>query len=125
MVEKVGPTVELSGPAKRLTVYVGESDAYNHHSVALEIVQRAHSAGLAGATVMRGIEGYGASNHIHTTRLLSLSDDLPICISIIDREEALLAFAEDLGELVRGGLVVMEDVQVLHYRPHESGGSQQ
>jgi PII-like signaling protein len=82
--------MELSGPAKRLTVFVGEQDAYDHHSVALEVVHRAHAAGLAGATVIRGVEGYGASNHIHTSRLLSLSDDLPLCIIIVDRAEAPL-----------------------------------
>jgi PII-like signaling protein len=114
--------VTLTGPAKRLTIYVGEQDTYKHHSVATEIVHRAHSAGLAGATVFRGIEGYGATNHIHTTRILSLSDDLPISIVIIDRAEAIEAFADEIAELVGGGLVLIEDVMVLGYRPHERDG---
>jgi hypothetical protein len=114
--------MELNGPAKRLTIFVGEHDTYKHHSVALEVVHRAHAAGLAGATVLRGIEGYGASNHIHTTRFLSLSDDLPLCIVIVDRAEAIESFAAQLAELVEGGLVIVEDVEVLHYVRHDPGG---
>lgn len=113
--------MELNGAAKRLTVLVGEADTYQHHSVALEIVHRAHAAGLAGATVFRGIEGYGASNHIHTTRLLSLSNDLPVCIVIVDRAEAIDGFVPQLDELVDGGLIMVEDVTVLRYRRHEGG----
>jgi len=113
--------VELTGPAKRLTVFVGEADTHQHHSVALEIVHRAHAAGLAGATVFRGIEGFGASNHIHTTRLLSLSDDLPLCIVIVDSAEAIDGFVGQLDELVGGGLVTVEDVEVLRYVPHDRG----
>lgn len=114
--------MELSGAAKRLTIVVGEQDTFHHHSVAQEIVQRAHAAGLAGATVFRGVEGFGASHHLHTTRILSLSDDLPICIVIVDRAEALERFAATLDELVEGGLVVMEDVQVLRYVRHDRAG---
>jgi PII-like signaling protein len=115
--------VELTGPAKRLTVFVGEHDTYQHHSVAQEIVHRAHAAGLAGVTVFRGIEGYGASNHIHTTRLLSLSDDLPLCIVIVDGGEAIDGFVAQLDELVEGGLVIVEDVEVLRYVPHDRDGA--
>jgi PII-like signaling protein len=110
--------MELTGPARRLTIFVGEHDRYRHHSVALEIVHRAHAAGLAGATVFRGVEGYGASHHIHTTRLLSLSEDLPLCIVIVDSPEAIDAFAAHLEELVSGGLVLVEDVEVLRYVRH-------
>jgi len=114
--------MELSGPAKRLTVFVGEHDTYQHHSVALEIVHRAHRAGLAGATVFRGIEGFGASNHIHTTRLLSLSDDLPLCIVVVDRAEAIERFVGELDDLVEGGLVIVEDVEVRRYVRHGEAG---
>ena len=110
--------MELRGPAKRLTVIVGERDVY-HHSVALEIVHRAHAAGLAGATVFRGVEGYGASNRMHTSRLLSLSDDLPVCVVIVDRAQAIEDFVEQLDELVEGGLVVVEDVDVRRYTRHD------
>ena len=111
--------MELSGPAKRLTIFIGERDqAGHHHSLASEIVKQAHAAGLAGVTVFRGVEGYGKSNHIHTTRILSLSDDLPVSIVIVDRADAVTAFAEQVLELVEGGLVTIEDVEVLHYVHH-------
>src|SRR5674476_1099390 len=64
--------VPLLGKAQRLSVYIDETVQYKHHPLYTEIVHRAHAHGMAGATVLRGIEGYGASNHIHTTRLLSL-----------------------------------------------------
>jgi PII-like signaling protein len=111
--------MDLSGPAKRLTIFVGEHDTYKRHSVALEIVHRAHGAGLAGATVFRGIEGFGASNHIHTTRFLSLSDDLTLCIVIVDTAAAIDAFVPTLGVIIEGGLMIVEDVEVLRYVRHE------
>jgi len=107
--------MKLEGPARRLTIFVGESDSYQHHSLATEIVHRAHAAGLAGATVVRGIEGFGASNHVHTTRVLSLSSDLPIVVIIIDAAEPIDAFVPQLDELITEGLVVIEDVEVITY----------
>ncbi|MBX7159755.1 MAG: DUF190 domain-containing protein [Acidimicrobiia bacterium] len=105
----------LEGSRQRLTVYVGESDRHGHTPLATEIVRRAHAAGLAGATVFRGVEGYGASNHIHTTRILSLSDDLPMAIVVVDTHDAIAAFLPQLDELVTEGLVVVEDVTVVKY----------
>ena len=107
--------MKLEGPQQRLTIYIGESDRHGHTPLATEIVQRAHAAGLAGASVFRGVEGYGASNHIHTTRILSLSDDLPIAIVIVDRPDAITAFLPDLDELITEGLVVVEDIHVVKY----------
>lgn len=107
--------MKLEGHQQRLTIYLGESDRHGHTPLATEIVHRAHAAGLAGASVFRGIEGYGASNHIHTTRILSLSDDLPIAIVIVDRPDAIAPFLEQLDELITGGLVIVEDVEVVKY----------
>jgi PII-like signaling protein len=107
--------MKLEGPQQRLTIYIGESDRHGHTPLATEIVQRAHAAGLAGASVFRGVEGYGASNHIHATRILSLSDDLPIAIVIVDRPDAIRAFVSQLDELITEGLVVLEDVEVVKY----------
>ena len=74
----------LHGPATRLTVFLGDSDQWHHKPLYTEIVHRAQQAGMAGATVLRGVEGFGPSNHLHTTRILSLSEDLPVAIVIVD-----------------------------------------
>jgi PII-like signaling protein len=107
--------MEISGPALRLTVVLGESDQWHHKPVYTEIVHRAHAAGMAGASVFRGIEGYGRANHIHTTRILSLSEDLPVTVVIVDAEEKVRAFLPELEELLTGGLAVIEPVEVVRY----------
>ncbi len=107
--------MKLEGTATRLTIFIGEEDSFEHHSLAAEIVRRAHKAGLAGATVLRGVEGFGASNHVHTTRILSLSNDLPIVIVVIDEAERITAFLPQLDELVTEGLVVTDEVHVVKY----------
>jgi PII-like signaling protein len=107
--------VRLHGPAKRLSVFLGESDRHHHRPLYVEIVHRAHAAGLAGATVLRGIEGFGASRHVHTTRLLSLTEDLPVVVVVVDAADRIERFARELDELITEGLVVVEDVQVVRY----------
>ncbi|HEV2993817.1 MAG TPA: DUF190 domain-containing protein [Acidimicrobiia bacterium] len=107
--------MKTEGPAERLTIFVGESDQHHHKPLYSEIVHRAHAAGLAGATVLRGIEGYGASDHVHTTRILSLSEDLPVVIVIVDSPEHIDAFLPELDELITEGLVVREHVDVVKY----------
>ncbi|MFE7271376.1 DUF190 domain-containing protein [Streptomyces sp. NPDC057623] len=105
----------LTGRALRLTVFVGEHDTWHHKPLYAEIVHRAHAAGLAGASVFRGIEGFGASSLIHTSRLLSLSEDLPVAIVIVDTEERVRAFLPQLDELVTEGLVTLDDCEVIRY----------
>lgn len=105
----------LNGRATRLSIFIGEDDLWHHKPLYREIVHRAHAAGLAGATVLRGIEGYGASNHIHTTRLLSLSEDLPLLIVIVDTEERVRGFLPQLEELVAEGMVLVDEVEVVRY----------
>ena len=114
--------MKLEGPQRRLTIFIGEGDHHGRTPLATEIVQRAHGAGLAGATVLRGVEGFGASNHLHTTRILSLSDDLPIVITIIDTTERIDAFVPELEELITEGLVIIDDVHVVRYvgRPKDA-----
>ncbi|HEY5187146.1 MAG TPA: DUF190 domain-containing protein [Actinomycetes bacterium] len=107
--------MEIAGPALRLTVVLGESDQWHHKPVYTEIVHRAHSAGMAGTSVFRGIEGYGRANHIHTTRILSLSEDLPVTVVIVDAEEKVRAFLPELEELLTGGLAIVEPVEVVRY----------
>ncbi|MEU9570959.1 DUF190 domain-containing protein [Streptomyces massasporeus] len=105
----------LTGRALRLTVFVGERDTWHHKPLYSEIVHRAHAAGLAGASVFRGIEGFGASSLIHTSRLLSLSEDLPIAVVIVDTEPRVRAFLPQLDELVSEGLVTLDDCEVIRY----------
>ena len=107
--------MRLTGTALRLTIMVGESDNWHHKPLFTEIVHRAHAAGLAGATVLHGIEGYGASSLIHTTRLLSLTEDLPVVIVIIDEHQRVRDFLPQLDELVSEGLVVLDDCEVIRY----------
>jgi PII-like signaling protein len=107
--------MKLEGHQQRLTIYIGESDRHGHTPLATEIVRRAHAAGLAGASVFRGVEGFGASNRLHTTRILSLSDDLPMVIVIVDRPESIAAFLPQLDELISEGLVVVDEVEVVKY----------
>jgi PII-like signaling protein len=103
------------GRALRLTVYLDEDDTWHHRPLYSEIVHRAHAAGLAGASVFRGIEGYGASSRIHTSRLLSLSEDLPIAVVVVDTEERVRAFLPQLDELVGDGLVTLEECEIVTY----------
>jgi uncharacterized protein len=107
--------MRLEGSALRLSVFVGESDTWRHKPLYTEIVHRAHQRGLAGATVLRGIEGFGASNRVHTTRLLSLSEDLPVVVLIVDEPAKIRDFLPELDELVVEGLVVVDPVEVVRY----------
>jgi len=114
----------LSGKVSRITVFVGESDQVHHRPLYTEVVHRAHAAGLAGASVFRGAESYGASNHIHTTRLLSLSGDLPMMIVIVDTPEKVMSFLPELSRLVTQGLILVDEVDAVHHavRDERTGG---
>ncbi len=111
----------LSGTALRMTVFISENDQFHHRPLYTEIVHRAHAAGLAGASVLRGCEGFGASSRIHTTRLLSLNESLPVLIIIIDRPERIRAFLPQVEELVTKGLITLDEVEVVRY----AGGPEQ
>jgi PII-like signaling protein len=110
-------------PGKRLTVIIGENDRWQHKRLCDEIVRRAREAGLAGATVERGIEGYGRAGHLHTSRILDLSQDLPLAIVIVDSAERVEAFLPELEGLIPEGMVVLDDVEVIRYGPREGEGA--
>jgi hypothetical protein len=114
--------MRLAGRALRLTVFVGEDDTWHHKPLYHEIVRRAHQAGLAGATVLRGVEGYGAGSAIHTTRLLSLAEDLAAVIIIVDAADQVRAFLPQLDELVDEGMVILDEVEVIRYVGRSHGG---
>lgn len=97
--------------AKRLAMFIGVRDHDHHGSLLVHLMQRAHKARLAGATAFEALEGYGASGHVHKTH--ALSDDAPVMIVIIDREEPIEAFLRDAAELLVNVLVTVVDVQVV------------
>lgn len=103
----------FSETALRLTVYLSENDQFRHRPLYTEIVHRAHAAGLAGACVIRGCEGFGASSRIHTSRILSLSEDLPALVIVIDQAGRIREFLPQVQELVTKGLITLDEVQIV------------
>jgi PII-like signaling protein len=102
-----------------LRIFIGESDRWEGRPLYEAIVHRARAAGLAGATVIRGLEGFGAHSRLHTTRILRLSEDLPVVVEIVDRAERIEAFLPALDEMVDEGMVTLEKVRVIAYRAPE------
>ena len=100
-----------------LRIFIGEADVYQGQPLFRTIVLRAQERHLAGATVFRGPLGFGRSSHLHQTRALRLSFDQPIVIEIVDGEEAIRAFVAEIKDLVGGGLITLERVKALFYRP--------
>jgi len=105
---------------KRLRVYIGESDSWHGRPLFQAIVEMARREGLAGATVVRGIEGFGAHSRIHTARVLRLSEGLPIVVDIVDSAERIERILPILDDMVSEGLVTISDVTVVMYR-HRDG----
>jgi PII-like signaling protein len=105
-----------------LRIFVGESDRWEGKPLYEAVVRRAREAGLAGATVLRGLEGFGAHSRLHTTRILRLSEDLPVVIEIVDEAARIEAFLPQLDEMVTEGMVTLEKVRVIAYRAPEPEG---
>ena len=113
--------MKIEGEGLLLRIFVGESDTWHGRPLYEEIVKRVREEGLAGATVLRGIEGFGAHSRIHTSRILRLSEDLPVVIEIVDRAERVESVLPLLDEMIGEGLMTLEKVQVIAYRGDESG----
>jgi uncharacterized protein len=111
--------MKIEGAGKLLRIFVGESDRYGIQPLYTTIVERARKFGIAGATVFKGIEGYGGHSVVHAARVFDLSSDLPILIEIVDSEERVRAFLPELDGMVREGLVTLETVEIIHYRAGE------
>jgi PII-like signaling protein len=99
-----------------LRIFVGESDKHEGKPLYEWLVLQAREAGLAGATVLRGIEGFGAHSRLHTAKILRLSEDLPIVVEIVDAREKIEAFMPTVDHAIREGLATLERVQVRFYR---------
>ncbi len=108
--------MRIEGKAKMLTIYIGEGDRYHHRPLYQVLVERLRKEGLAGATVVRGIEGFGRASLIHTASILRMSEDLPIVITVVDKEERIDSILPIIDEMVEEGLVIMENVDVITYR---------
>lgn len=108
--------MKLSGEAELIRIFIGETDKWGGRPLYEVIVEEARALGLAGATVLRGIAGFGANSRIHTAKILRLSEDLPLIIEIVDRAERLQPFLARLDSLISDGLVTRERVEVMVYR---------
>jgi PII-like signaling protein len=109
-------TVTLSEDGMLLRIFIGESDKHHGRPLYEAIVLKAREMGLAGATVLRGLMGYGAHSRVHTAKVLRLSEDLPIVVEIVDSEEKLRALLPWLDEVIEEGMVTLEKARVLRYR---------
>lgn len=108
--------MKIEGEALELRIYTGEADRWHGHPLHEAILERLLQLGMAGATVTRGIEGFGHNAHLHTSKLLRLSEDLPIVIDIVDGAERIRAILPELDEMVGDGLITVQPVEVIAYR---------
>jgi PII-like signaling protein len=108
-------TMQIPRDAVLLRIFCGEDDRYQHTPLYEAIVLKAREMHLGGATVLRGAIGFGHSSHLHTTKILRLSQDLPLIIEIIDAQDKIDAFLPVLDQMMSSGLVTIEKVQVLQY----------
>lgn len=106
----------MEGEGKLLRIFIGESDRWHGKPLYEAIVELVRSEGLAGATVLRGIEGFGADSRLHTSRILRLSEDLPVVIEVVDTEERIERILPMLDPMVSEGMVTVERVHVIAYR---------
>lgn len=108
--------MKIEGKGKLLRIYIGESDKHGHRPLYQAIVEMLRTEGLAGATVLRGIEGFGAHSRLHTHRILRLSEDLPVLIEVADTAERIDAVQPKLDEMVSEGLITIEPIEIVAYR---------
>jgi uncharacterized protein len=116
--------MNLPNEATLLRIFLGESDRWKHQPLYEAIVLKAREMHLAGATVLRGPMGFGKSSRLHTAKILRLSMDLPVVIEIVDAEDKIQSFLPVLDEMMKGGLVTLEKVKVIHYRADESSAGE-
>ena len=113
--------MKIEGEGQLLRIFIGESDRAEGQPLYKAIVSKARSMGLAGATVLRGMAGFGAHSRMHTAKILRLSEDLPIVIEIVDHEERIQEFLPELDSMVKEGLITLERIHIIAYRYDEDG----
>ncbi|MFN7017318.1 MAG: DUF190 domain-containing protein [Fimbriimonadales bacterium] len=107
--------MKIEGQAKLLRIYIGEADKWHGQPLYMAILLKARELGMAGGTVFRGIAGYGANSVIHTANILRLSEDLPVVIEIVDTDEKVQKFLPVLDGMVKEGLILLREVEVIKY----------
>lgn len=115
--------MKIPTEGKLLRIFIGEQDKWQGRPLYESIVLLARKQGLAGATAVKGFMGFGCKSHLHTAKLLRLSEDLPVIIEIVDSEQKISAFLPQLDAMVKEGLVTLESVQVQLYRAGERWAS--
>jgi PII-like signaling protein len=108
--------MEIPQESVLLRIFIGESDRWHHQPLYEALVLKAREMHLGGATVLRGVMGFGKSSRLHTSKILRLSVDLPVVVEIVDSEEKINAFLPQLEGMMTGGLVTLERARVIHYR---------
>jgi PII-like signaling protein len=108
--------MKISEEGQLLRIFIGESDKWEGKPLYEALVLKAREMGLAGATMLRGLMGYGAASRVHTAKILRLSEDLPIIVEIVDSQEKIAPFLLVIDEMIQEGLVTIERVQVILYR---------
>jgi PII-like signaling protein len=108
--------MKIPSDGKLLRIFIGEADKWEGKPLHEEVIFLARKMGLAGATAIKGFQGFGCKSHLHTTKLLRLSEDLPIIIEIVDSEEKINLFLPQLDTMVKEGLITCEKVNVVMYR---------
>ncbi|SFL99021.1 DUF190 domain-containing protein [Halanaerobium salsuginis] len=107
--------MEYSGNGKILKIYIGETDKWKHEPLYHALIKKFKEKGMAGATVIQGIEGFGLNSRIKTAHILQLSEDLPLVIEVVDQAEKIEKILPEIKEMVTEGLVTIEDVRVISY----------
>lgn len=107
----------FKGERTLMRIFIGESDKHHGKPLYEALVELFRTRGFAGATVLRGITGFGSTSHVKTEKVLRLSLDLPIIIEVVETEEAIQAILPDLDQMIGGGLVTLERAKVIMYRP--------
>jgi PII-like signaling protein len=115
--------MKIEGEGQLLRIFIGESDRWEGGPLSEAIVRKARAEGLAGATVLRGLMGFGADSRMHTAKVLRLSEDLPLVIEIVDKPEKIAAFLPGLDAMVDEGMITLEKVHIIAYRHSRTGGT--
>jgi PII-like signaling protein len=114
--------MKISEEGQLLRIFIGESDKWEGKPLYEALIFKARETGLAGATMLRGLMGYGAASRVHTAKILRLSEDLPVIVEIVDSQERIASFLPTTDEMVQEGLVTLERAQIILYR-HNTGAA--